>query len=115
MNTSKIIAELDAEIAKLQEARSALLTVDSGAGAPIKARLGRPKGSTNKPLVRKVSLSPAGRKRISDAMKRRWAERKSMSAKVAKKTTAKKTTVKKANAKKAPAKKGPEAVPALAK
>jgi hypothetical protein len=51
-----------------------------------KPRRGRPKGSTNaaksaavktaKPKARKRNLSPEGRKRIADAMKRRWAERR---------------------------------------
>jgi len=54
-----------------------------------KPRRGRPKGSVNavkavkaaKPAKRKRNLSPEGRKRIADAMKRRWAERRKEVAK----------------------------------
>jgi hypothetical protein len=79
---SGIIAEIDAQIAKLQQARTLLAgTVTERVGR------GRPKGSTNavpaktakKPAKRK--LSPEGRKRIADAMKKRWAERRKQLAK----------------------------------
>ncbi len=66
----------------------------------LKPRRGRPKGSTNaakaaavkivKPVARKRNLSPEGRKRIAEAMKRRWAERRKETAKPAKKVAAKK-------------------------
>lgn len=79
MEVSKIIAEIDAQITKLQQARSLLSGVET---EPARRRPGRPKGSKNgvkaaaatKTTGRK--LSPEGRKRIADAMKRRWAERK---------------------------------------
>jgi hypothetical protein len=79
---SSIIAEIDVQIAKLQQARALL------AGTmPERAGRGRPKGSksvivvasTKKPAKRK--LSPEGRKRIADAMKKRWAERRKQLAK----------------------------------
>ncbi len=72
MEVSRIIAEIDAQIAKLQQARELL------AGASVKkAGPGRPKGSKNTTAApRKRKLSPEGRKRIADAMKRRWAERR---------------------------------------
>ncbi len=90
MQVSRIVAEIDAEIAKLQQARALL----SGAGAaPVKAGPGRPKGSKNvaaakavavaKPAAKpakKRKLSPEGRKRIAEAMKRRWAERRKLTA-----------------------------------
>jgi hypothetical protein len=77
-----IIAEIDQQIAKLQQARALL------AGTlPERAGRGRPKGSKSavvavpakKPGKRK--LSPEGRKRIADAMKKRWAERRKQLAK----------------------------------
>jgi hypothetical protein len=90
MDVSKIIAEIDAQIAPLQQARAVLLGL----------RRGRPKGSTNaaktvavkvaKPSKRKRNLSPEGRKRIAEAMKRRWAERRKEAPKAAKKVAAKK-------------------------
>ncbi|MDE3105557.1 MAG: hypothetical protein KGK08_10320 [Acidobacteriota bacterium] len=76
MEVSRIIAEIDAQIAKLQQARELL----AGAAAPRTGR-GRPKGSKNvaksaASAKRKRNLSPEGRKRIAEAMKRRWAERR---------------------------------------
>jgi hypothetical protein len=84
MDVSKIIAEIDAKIASLQQARTVLVGLDESAPvvAVPKKKRGRPKGSTNavkaavKPVKRKRNLSPEGRKRIAEAMKRRWAERR---------------------------------------
>jgi len=91
MDVGRILSEIDAEIARLQQARSALTGI-AGSGTVAKAKRGRPKGSVNKTATkrRKRNLSPEGRKRIADAMKRRWAERraaagKSSSAKAGKK------------------------------
>ena len=84
MEVSRIIAEIDAQISKLQQARELLsgTVAKSGKKGP-----GRPKGSKNaKPAAtatRKRKLSPEGRKRIADAMKRRWAERRKQAAKSA--------------------------------
>lgn len=98
MDVSKIIAEIDTKIASLQHARAVLLGL-SGDVADEKPRRGRPKGSTNaakstrvadgtKPQ-RKRNLSPEGRKRIAEAMKRRWAEsRKDAPKKIAAKKEA---------------------------
>lgn len=82
MEVSRIIAEIDAQISKLQQARALLAgtTVSSSKGP------GRPKGSKNAKAVSaspKRKLSPEGRKRIADAMKRRWAERRKTAAKSA--------------------------------
>ena len=96
MDVSKIVAEIDAKISSLQQARAVLLGLDESAVAS-KPRRGRPKGSTHtsktaaaKPAKRKRNLSPEGRKRIAEAMKRRWAERRKEAPKAAKKVTAKK-------------------------
>ncbi len=86
MEVSRILAEIDAQIAKLQQARELL----SGSSAPARGKRGRPKGSTKeaaaasatKPAAKRTrKLSPEGRKRIADAMKKRWAERKKQVAK----------------------------------
>lgn len=87
MEVDSIIAQIDAQIAKLTEARHALQGVSSAPSAPVKkSGRGRPKGSKNSSTAAKVQasaapkkrkLSPEGRKAIADAMKRRWAERKS--------------------------------------
>jgi hypothetical protein len=75
VEVSRIIAEIDAQILKLQQARALL----ADASQPARSGRGRPKGSTNgsKPTgKRKRKLTPEGRKRIADAMKKRWAERR---------------------------------------
>lgn len=76
MDVSRMISEIDAEISRLQQARSALTGI--AASGTVAPRRGRPKGSANKSTTskRKRNLSPEGRKRIADAMKRRWAERR---------------------------------------
>jgi hypothetical protein len=87
VEVSRIIAEIDAEISKLQQARALLSGIVTKAGK----KPGRPKGSKNSkptvaaaaPATRKRKLSPEGRKRIADAMKRRWAERRKQVAKSA--------------------------------
>jgi hypothetical protein len=81
VEVSRIIAEIDAQILKLQQARELLSgTVTKSGKGP-----GRPKGSKNAKAAaaapRKRKLSPEGRKRIADAMKRRWAERRKQAAK----------------------------------
>jgi hypothetical protein len=79
VEVSKIIAEIDAQIAKLQQARELLSGLSSvGTKGP-----GRPKGSKNSGTGRKRKLSPEGRKRIQEAMKRRWAERRKTTSKTA--------------------------------
>ena len=79
MEISRIIAEIDSEIKKLQQARELL----AGTEAVRKNGPGRPKGSKNATVSAapakskgKRNLTPEGRKRIADAMKRRWAERR---------------------------------------
>ncbi len=74
MGVAEILVHIDREIAQLQQART-LLT-----GAPL------PKGRKDTAVsVRKVTkkrnLTPEGRKRIAEAVKRRWAEQKKAAAK----------------------------------
>ena len=80
MEVKGIIAEIDAQIQKLQQARELLagLATVGGSKGP-----GRPKGSRNAGNGKKRKLSPEGRKRIQEAMKRRWAERRKAAAKSA--------------------------------
>jgi len=83
VEVNRIIAEIDAQISKLQQARALLAgTTQTGQKGP-----GRPKGrkSAAKQVAPKTAkkrkLSPEGRKRIADAMKKRWAERRKQNAK----------------------------------
>lgn len=79
MEVSSIIAEIDVQIQKLQQARD--LLAGNGAEEAPRRGPGRPKGSKAAATAdapsgeRKRKLSPEGRKRIAEAMKRRWAER----------------------------------------
>ena len=79
MEVSRIIAEIDAQIAKLHQARSLL----AGSVAVAGRGPGRPKGSKNASPRRKHKLSAEGRRRISESQKRRWAERRKAAAKSA--------------------------------
>ena len=80
MEVKDILAELDREIARLQQARTLL-----GGEAVKKRGPNKKKAAVAKPAPKKRKLTPEGRKRIAEAMKRRWAERKKLAAaKVAK-------------------------------
>ena len=77
MELVKIVAELDNQIARLKEARTLLSD-----GGPAVRRRGRPPGRSAGRPGRKRHLTAEGRKRISEALKRRWAlRRKSAAAK----------------------------------
>jgi hypothetical protein len=66
-----ILVEIDAEISRLQQARALL-----GGDAAKKRGPGRKKAVAASAAPKKRKLTPEGRKRIAEAMKRRWAERK---------------------------------------
>jgi hypothetical protein len=62
MDTNSILATIDAEISRLQQARALLTGIATG---------------TTKPTTRKRrKLSAAARKRIGDAQRARWAKAK---------------------------------------
>jgi hypothetical protein len=85
VEVNRIIAEIDAQISKLQQARALLAGTTTTSAA--RTGRGRPKGSKNSASAasattpRKRKLSPEGRKRIADAMKKRWAERRKQASK----------------------------------
>jgi hypothetical protein len=89
MALSDILASIDSEIAQLQKAR-ALLT--STAAPVVKKKPGRPRKIaaevTSAPAKtakkKKRNLSPEGRKRIAEAVKRRWAAQKRVASGAAK-------------------------------
>jgi hypothetical protein len=84
MALSEILASIDSEIAQLQRARALLV---GAAALPAKKRPGRPRKvvaavapAAAKPAKKKKrNLSPEGRKRIAEAVKRRWAAQKKAS------------------------------------
>ena len=72
MKTQEIITALDAEIARLQHARSVI----ASAGKP--KRRGRPAKSAPSAISapQKRRLSPEARKKIAAAQKKRWAKQR---------------------------------------
>jgi hypothetical protein len=92
MGVSEILATIDHEIAQLQQAKALL----SGGVAPVaKRKAGRPKkivavaakkAASLTPTLKKAAkkkkrnLSPEGRKRIAEAVKKRWAAQKAATA-----------------------------------
>jgi hypothetical protein len=81
LDLEKLVSDLAKERDRLGRAITALL---GSAGAAIsgggrKKRMGRPKGATTKKRKR-GGLTPEGRKRLSIAMKKRWAERRKKGA-----------------------------------
>ena len=93
MDVSQILSAIDGEIARLQQARQAVAALDGTSPVPPQPRRGRPKASATAaaaaaapessaaPRKRKRNLSPEGRKRIQEAMQRRWADRRKGGAK----------------------------------
>ena len=77
MGVSEILLQIDREIAQLQQARALLAgstaakTKKTAAAAPAAAK---------KTAKKKRNLTPEGRKRIAEAVKRRWAEQKKAAA-----------------------------------
>jgi hypothetical protein len=61
LGVSEILAQIDSEIAQLQQARALL------AGTTVASK--------------KTAATPEGRKRIAEAVKRRWAEQKKTASK----------------------------------
>jgi mono/diheme cytochrome c family protein len=84
MGVSEILATIDQEIAQLQEAKALL---GGGAAPAAKKKAGRPKRAAavasvaTMPAKKKRKLSPEGRKRIAEAVKKRWAAQKAAAAK----------------------------------
>jgi hypothetical protein len=75
LDLDKLVAELKAESDRLGRAIAALLgSALSDVGGKMK-RVGRPKGAKSKGRKR-GGLTPEGRRRLSIAMKKRWAERR---------------------------------------
>jgi hypothetical protein len=68
MNTQDIISAIDAEIARLQSARSLV--------AGTAKRRGRPPMSGTSATTTRRTMSAEGKKRIAEAQRKRWAAQK---------------------------------------
>jgi hypothetical protein len=82
MQLSKILAEIDIEIARLEQARTLL----SGEASPTAKKTRKSKSAAvdsdaQVKRKKKRNLSPEGRKRIAEAVRRRWELQKKAAAK----------------------------------
>jgi hypothetical protein len=71
MQLSTILAEIDQEISRLEQARTLL----AGESTPAAKKLRKTKATVAETPVKKKkkrNLSPEGRKRIAEAVRRRW-------------------------------------------
>ena len=87
-----ILSSIDAEIAKLQQARTLLAGLPASPAASEAPRRGRPKGAKNAietasakkaSAKAKRTLSEEARMKIAAAQKKRWAEQKKAAKKAA--------------------------------
>jgi hypothetical protein len=74
LDIQEIVAELKSEVERLDRAIAALGETDSPSRASKNRALGKPVASVNKKI--RGPLTPEGRKRLSESMKKRWAERR---------------------------------------
>jgi hypothetical protein len=72
-----VIEQLEQQKAAIERALAALRDVDAAPAAVVAKRRGRPPGVKSKaPAKRKGGITPEGRKRLSEALKQRWAAKK---------------------------------------
>lgn len=72
MEVSEILSQIDREISLLQSARSLL----TGKSAPSPKKLAVASAAKKTFGKKKRNLSPEGRRRIAEAVKKRWAEQR---------------------------------------
>jgi hypothetical protein len=72
MNAQDIVSAIDAEIARLQSARSLL----AGTVTKLRGRRRKSEFMTLAPALKRRTLSSAARKKIAAAQRKRWAKQK---------------------------------------
>ena len=77
MGIKEVVAQIDAEIACLQQARALLAST----GMPVRGKRGWSPINGSVPAKKKRNLTPEGRARIAEAVKRRWAKQKAIKSK----------------------------------
>jgi hypothetical protein len=82
VDTARIVHEINAEIARLTSARKILTGSNSTSYTNQHTRTAHANGVAKK--MQTSRLSPAGRKKLSQLMKKRWAERRKKAASKAK-------------------------------
>ena len=78
MGVSEILIQIDREIAQLQQARAVL---SGGATVATKNKKEKVAAPAKKAAKKKRNLTPEGRKRIAEAVKRRWETQKKAASK----------------------------------
>ena len=84
MSVSEILASVDREIALLKQVRALLVGTVAAVPAKKQAKVSKASARPAKKVAgkKKRQLSPEGRKRIAEAVRRRWeAQRKSKTTK----------------------------------
>lgn len=84
MSVSEILASVDREIAMLKQVRAILVGAPAAPPAEKQAKVSKSSAKPGKKVAtkKKRRLSPEGRKRIADAVRRRWeAQRKAKTSK----------------------------------
>ena len=76
MDIQKIVSELERERERIGKAIAALVESASSSITTWTSRGARKADAPGKRKKRRGGITPAGRKRLSEAMKKRWAERK---------------------------------------
>jgi hypothetical protein len=76
MDTARILTELRSERDRIDQAIAALEALDGTVKHVAPRSPGRPKKGTPPVSGRRKRMSVAGRKKLSEMMKKRWAERK---------------------------------------
>jgi hypothetical protein len=78
MSTDSILVQIDAEIARLKQARSLLANIGEVA-SKVTERKTKKSSAKVKKVKKTRTLSPEARKRIADAQRKRWAAQKAKS------------------------------------
>jgi len=78
MSIESILVQIDAEIARLTQARSLLANIGVVAGKVIERKTKKSTAKVKKTKKTRV-LSPEARKRIADAQRKRWAAQRAKS------------------------------------
>ena len=76
MDIEKIVSELERERERIGRAIAALVESASSSLTTWKSRGAGKTAASGKRKKRRGGITPAGRRRLSEAMKKRWAERK---------------------------------------
>lgn len=77
MAIDSILAQIDAEIARLTQVRAMLTNTGQASARKSAAKKSAAPAVTDTPARKKRVLSPEARKRIADAQRKRWAAQRS--------------------------------------